>query len=263
MVYTCYEMIRDCRAGADEGWRYFAANFAPLVQRLLEHYAPGDTRNEVRLERTLRGLRAPGSPLFQAAVPVPERDFLADLRQVVLAEIDAPTPAIPVDLETLKEALEPLTVVELQTVWLETMRYNPAQAAVMLKISKETVEKMRAHGAELVRGKVDSWSASLLADNGLALGRAAAAVGAGEDCLPAKAYLDILDGRSTWHFRESVDRHVHGCLHCLDHFCRMVEVIALVRDTRPAEGPEAARFAQMMGMEEEKRGVWKKVFGRA
>jgi DNA-directed RNA polymerase specialized sigma24 family protein len=261
MVYTCYDMIRDCRAGEARGWRYFAANFAPIAQRLLDHYAPGDARNPARLERFFQGLRAPDSSVFQSTGPVPERDFLALLRQVVLAEIEAPAPQIPIGLEELRLALAPLTEVELQAVWLETMRYTAPQAATMLKISTTTVEKMRARGAEALRGAADSWSASMLADNGIALGREAG-LGQGKDCPPAKAYLDILDGRSTWHFRESVDRQVHACFHCLDHFCRMVETIALVRDARPAEAAEAARYERLLGIEEAKRGVWQKVFGR-
>jgi hypothetical protein len=60
-----------------------------------------------------------------------------------------------------------------------------------------TVGKIRDRAAELLRGKSDSWRRSLLRDNGRRLGRLAAAA-RGAECASAKAFLDILDGRTTW-----------------------------------------------------------------
>ena len=31
MIYTCYEMIRDVRAGLPEGWRYFVDHYISVV----------------------------------------------------------------------------------------------------------------------------------------------------------------------------------------------------------------------------------------
>jgi hypothetical protein len=67
-----------------------------------------------------------------------------------------------------------------------------------------------------------------MADNGMALGRAAAAA-SGKECLPARAFFDVLDGRATWHGREAVERHVADCWHCIDHYCRLIESIELLR----------------------------------
>ena len=83
--------------------------------------------------------------------------------------------SIELELETVAAALEPLTLVEKQAVWLETMLYSHAQTGVLLRMAPPTVEKIRDKGADLIRGKVDSWSRTLLAENGLSLGRAAAA----------------------------------------------------------------------------------------
>ena len=107
---------------------------------------------------------------------------------------------------------------------------------------------------------MDSWRRSLLEDNGVALGRAAAAAGT-RDCLSVKTFLDILDGRMTWRGREELERHVNGCWHCIDHFCRMMEVVETLRGVQPLSGQEAAPYRKLLGIAEQKRPLWKRLAG--
>ena len=76
MIYTCYEMIRDCRADKPEGWSYLISEYVPAVLKLLAHYAPGHS-----IERVLAAVCKPESSLFQSLEPSPERWFVAELRQ--------------------------------------------------------------------------------------------------------------------------------------------------------------------------------------
>jgi len=257
MIYTCYEMIRDCRAGRAEGWRYFIAGYVPVIRKLLAHYQGGDQADTAALERVLWKARQPESSLFQSLEPAPERWFVAQLRQKVMEELTKPAPAIDLDLETVAAALEPLTLVEKQTAWLETMRYSPAETGVLLRMAIPTVEKIRAKAADLIRGKVENWSRTMLAENGLRLGRAAAAA-EGADCLPPKTFLDMVDGRTTWLGRDQLERHVTLCWHCIDHFCRLVEVVELLRGNQPLSDVESAPFYKLLGAEDRKRPVWKR-----
>ena len=178
-----------------------------------------------------------------------------------MAELGAPAAEIPIDLETLTAALGPLTMTEKQAAWLETMRYTPEQAGPMLRVSPQTVEKVRDRAAELIRGKVDSWRRTLLAENGPALGREAAAE-TGEDCLPTKAFLDVVDGRTTWRGREMMERHLGTCWHCVDHFCRMLEVVHLLRDSQPISEAEAGPYRLLLGVEAPKRDGLEAVYRR-
>jgi hypothetical protein len=239
MVYTCFEMIRDCRADVPQGWRHFASSYVPVIRRILKQYGAG----EMDMDPILLSLRKSSGPLFQSMDPSPERWFVAELRQVVLASLAVPEPEIALDLATVAEALAPLTMVEKQAAWLDTMRYDVAVSGEMLRISGSTVEKVRARAAELIRGKVDAWNRTLLAENGLALGREAAG-GAGKDCLSAKAFLDILDGRTTWGNKEMMERQVNSCWHCVD---------------RPLTDAEAAPYWKLLGVGEKKAG-WKRLF---
>jgi hypothetical protein len=255
-------MVRDCRAGRPEGWSYFIANYVPVIRRILAHYVPA--AGDRLTEQVLVALRQPRCNLFGSLEP--ERSFVAELRQQVLASLEALEPAAPpeitVDLETLGAALEPLTVVEKQTVWLETMGYPPPVTGPILRMEPRTVEKIRERAAELIRGKTDAWRRTLLGDNGRQLGRAASAA-LTKECLPVKAFLDILDGRTTWRGREDMERHVSHCWHCVDHFCRMVEVVELLRGVEPLTDPQAGDLRKLLGIEAEQRPAWKRLFGRA
>ena len=97
----------------------------------------------------------------------------------------------------------------------------------------------------------------MLAESGPALGRAAAAA-AGDECLPPKPFLDLLDGRTTWQGRDELERHVTRCWHCIDHFCRLVEVDEVLRGNQPLADAEAAPFQELLGVSAAKRPAWKR-----
>lgn len=255
MVYTCYEMIRDCRADLPQGRSYFVSQYVPVIRRLLTHYAG---RDAPPVEAILTALCRPQSSLFQSLEPSPERWFVAELRQKVMAELaEGPAPEIGLDLETVAAALGSFTVVEKQAAWLETMHYRAAQSAEMLRMSAQTVEKIRSRAAELIRGQVDAWNRGLLEANGAALGRAAAAA-ITKDCPPPKPFLDVLDGRATWSSRSVMEQHVTGCWHCIDHYCRLLEVAELVRGAKPLEDAEAGPFRRLLGIAPGKKGWFHK-----
>jgi len=254
MIYTSYEMIRDCRANAPAGWRHFVRNYIPVIRRILAQYG-----TENRLEQVLTTISKPGSGLFQTE-PVPERPFVAELRQQVIRELEPAPPLLGLELGALSEALEPFTLVEKQATWLETMCYTSVETGEMLRMSATTVEKIRSRAGELIRGQVDNWNARLLPDNGRKLGREAAAR-RGDECLPAKTFLDIVDGRMAWRGREEMEQHVHGCWHCIDHFCRLLEVVELVRGLRPLTEEEAAPFDKLLGIGPAKKSGWRKFLG--
>ncbi len=257
MIYTSYEMVRDCRANRPEGWEYFLSNYVPVIQRLLVHYSP---KRAGLLERILSAFRQPDLSLFQSLEPMPERVFVAELRQNVLAEIESAAAEIPLELEEVAAALAPLTLVEKQAVWMETMGYAAAETGTMLRMAPATVEKIRIRAAELLRGAVDSWSSGMLAANGLKLGRSAAAAQTPE-CIAPKVFLDVLDGRMSWQGREEMERHAAGCLHCVDHFSRLAEVLELVRGLRPLGLSEIEPYRKMLGIEPKQKSGWKRWFG--
>src|SRR5262245_55901901 len=114
MIYTCYEMVRDCRAERPEGWTYFVTHYVPVIHKLLEHYFGDNTATD----RVLLALRSPGSSLFRSEEAAPERVFVARLRQSVMAAMEGAgedvRAEIVIELDELLDALGPLTAVEKQ-----------------------------------------------------------------------------------------------------------------------------------------------------
>jgi hypothetical protein len=213
------------------------------------------------VERIVVGLRNQESSLFKSLEPAPERWFVAELRQNTIAELRFPAPEIELDPETVTAAFAPLTTVEKQAAWTEGMAYTPEQAGAMLRMAPGTVAKIRERAAELLRGHVDSWRRGILKENGPQLGRAAAGA-SGPDCLSPKVFLDVLDGRASWRGREDMERHVSGCLHCVDHFCRMAEVIELLRGIQPLPEAAAVPLCKVLGIDPEKRKRgWRRLIG--
>lgn len=261
MIYTCYEMIRDGRAGRSEGWTYFLTHYVPVIRRFLAHYFPERAGDGALVDRVLVNLREPQSSLFQGLDPAPEAVFVAELRQRVLSAVEAgragAAPAVSIEIETLGTALQPLTPTEKLVVWFETMRYGPADAGRMLRMSPETAEKIRARAADLIRGSVDAWCATLLSDNGAPLGRAAVALST-KDCLPPKAFIDVIDGRATWGNREQMERHMQGCWHCLDHYGRLLEAVDVLRVSQPLTAAESETYQRMLGIETPQRPFWRR-----
>lgn len=254
-------MIRDCRDGRPEGWSYFVSHYVPVVRRLLAHYFSDRAGEGALMERVLVKLRDPQSRLFQSLDPAPERLFVAELRQHVRRAVEtdraSPAPEMALDVETLGAALESFTLTEKLVVWFETMRYGAQDAGRMLRMSAETADKIRVRASESIRGKLDAWRSSILVDNGLILGQAAAGL-ATKDCPPAKVFCDVIDGRATWRGREEMERHVKGCFHCLDHYCRLLEASDLLRVAKPLAEDEASQYRRMLGIEAPKRSFWKR-----
>ena len=208
-------MIEDCRADKPAGWSYFLKTYTPVMRRWLAHYCPG-----ADLDRIL----PPVKQAVAAMEPGPERPFLCELRQAVVAAAESGDPVERgLDLETLSSALEPLTVIEKQAVCLELMGYPDADAARMLRMDGATVAKMRDKAADLMRSRVDTWRRTLIAECGPALRRAIAGARSAE-CYPPKTFFDFLDGRTNWYARGELGRHVVSCWFCIDHFCRCREV---------------------------------------
>jgi len=261
MIYTCYEMIQDCRAGKPEGREYFATHYVPMIRHLLAHYVPAQASDVHFVEKTVKALCMPGSRLFESQEPAPERTFVTALRQHLLEAVAAnfPEPDIRVDLDALAQALDEMTVLERQAVWMETMRYGTADAARMLRMQAQSVERIRQRAAERLRGVLDQWSSAVLTENGPALASEAASRATAE-CRPAKDFLDVIDGRMTWRGREEIDSHVRLCWNCLDHFCRLLETTDLLRASSPLPEEELESFRRVLEVPAGKRPLWKRIF---
>lgn len=246
-VYTCYEMIADCRANKREGWACFACHYLPIVRILERRYS---------LAAPLARVCDKDAPMFDK--PVPEREFVARLRQHVMNYSAAGEEAV--DMAPVTAALENFSAMERQAVWMATMRYDAASSAAILRMEPKTVEAVRDRALDALRGHFDSWSRGILEANGFAWGSAVAAP-SGDACVPVRWFLDLLDGKMTWQRRTDIEFHLTTCWHCVDHLCRLREVDELLRHNQPASDDQVRADLAALGFsaEPEKKSLWKRL----
>ena len=252
-VYTCYDMIRDCQADKADGWLYLVDEFAPAIAATALHYGGTDSTVRTVIER----LRGPAS-LLKGMEPCHQREFLYQLRPLILeAAGKTMAPGAP-DLEIVTEALQPLSATERQAAWLETFGYDAATTAVLMRMAPETVAKLRDRVGELLRGKLDDWSAGMLARHGLALGNELETQTIAEP-MEFRHCLDVIDGRVTWQRRTGLERQLEAHWPEVHKGCRIREADqALMRkgaiDTVP--------LLAALQLERPKPGLWKSLLSR-
>ncbi len=263
-IYTCHDMVRDCRAGNHAGWSNLVRYYLPVLRKLLQHYYAAREGDHQLMERVLLKLKNPELPLYDGKA-LTEREWLCQLRQELLRIVErdqaSAEASVPVDLETLTLALEPFSIIDRQFVWLETMGYSPEVTAKMLNLDTSSVVKARERAEEALRGNMDRWRRGLLPENGLALSRMAESA-RGERCLTARAYLDTIDGRITWGQKKDYELHLKECWHCVDAFCRIREVDFALHGVKPLAEAEARPFWKLLGVPEPKKGLLKALFAR-
>lgn len=238
-VYTSYDMVIDCQAGKPEGWQYLVQRFVPALRVMAQHYGGG----EAAVARLIQaGHRLEG---FQ---PEPERQVLIHLRRLLLQECGwTGGQARTLDLETLAEALEPLTAVERQLAWFETMDYTSQEAAQFLHVSEETGAKAWQKAREALRAKLDHWTVTLLKENGGNLAAEARAKVPAEP-VPARVHLDLIDGRLTWRDRTDVDHHLTATWFEIDHLCRVREADEALRHAVTLTDEETAAYMRRLNL---------------
>ncbi len=248
-VYTCFDMVRDCREGKPSGWTYFVRTFVAPLTAMTRHYSRGPERGREMVERILEDLRRRENSVWTQDA-IGERGFLALVRPLVVDAAGWATedPAVPLDLATLESALEPLTVVERQIAWFGAMGYDDGAASVIMRVSPETAGKVRERAAELLRARMDHWTRTVVESNGPSLQREALAARP-EQPIGVRDFLDVLDGRITWAQHQKLDGQLAASWHEIDHFCRIREADHWMRVTPPLDAAEAAAWLRAVGVE--------------
>lgn len=252
-IYTCFDMIVDCREGKPEGWRYFVRTFAAALRRLFSHHGGGDDQVYLTIDR----LRGPASPLHSMQ-PMTQREFLDQLRPLVLELTSKPIDGVPPDLALVQEALAPLTAVERQTAWMETLGYSTGEAARIMRMSPDTAAKLRARTDELLRSKLDDWSAGILAKHGRALGEEVE-LSPPETRLIYRDFFDVMDGRNSWQHRTMFERKLEESWFEVHRACCIREADDALAQTRPLDDAAAQPMLDRLGVAPESAGFWKRL----
>lgn len=85
-----------------------------------------------------------------------------------------------------------------------------------------------------------------------------------DNCPPLHRFVSILDGQTTWHDKESAERHIAGCLHCLERWTALREVVHWRLEAKPVPAAELEALLSCLPIEvrsASRRSFFERVFG--
>jgi hypothetical protein len=243
VAFTFHRVREQCEQGSPDAWRAFLDFYTPLGMHLLTMYLPGHGPEPGRVwEQTLVALAENDFQRFRATEKQAEREFLADVRALLLeqalqasaaagASPSAP-PAAP-DLESLGKLLEGLPLLHQEMLFLKLAGYTDVSIEKMLRMAPRVAQaafaRLEADYADALKIETDRclWPRQWLT---LLQGARAAKQ---EACPPLHQFLRIHDGQVSWYDKEPVEKHVSGCRRCLEAWIALREV-AYWRKAAPA-----------------------------
>jgi hypothetical protein len=273
VVFTFHKVREQCEQGSAEAWRAFLDFYAPLSLHLLKMYLPGDgPAAGSAWERTLAALAENGFERFRATSRQSEREFLADVRALLLdqaaqavsggAEAAQSAPAAPLDLEVLGKLLENLPLLHQEMLFFKLAGYTDASIERMMRMAPKVAQPAFA------RLEPDYAAALTLASDRCPWPRAwlallhEARAKKQEACPQMHQFLRIHDGQVSWYDKEPVEKHVAGCRHCLEAWTALREV-NYWRKAAPAVAAEQAEgFLSALPLQATpKKSLFQRMFG--
>jgi hypothetical protein len=189
-----------------------------------------------------------------------EREFLVGLRAFLLDRAaaslepsqDAKEPPAPTT-ETLTALLAGLPIVHQEISFLTLAGYSQKAIENILRISpavaEEGLARLRANYAAVVERSEDRclWPSAWIA-----IGKAARA-DEKKDCTPLRQLIRILDGQASWYDKSPAEIHRSQCLHCLEIWTSMLEVVSWERTRQPWPEEEITPLLTVIPLKPERR----------
>jgi len=267
-----HKILPGCEEGKSEAWRAFLADYTSMALHfcgIYSHWAP-----EACLEcwrDALRALSADECATLKGFSHQSEREFLVDLRAFLQERAatrlessqdvaDPPAPTV----RTLETLLSGLPLVHQEIAFLTLAGYSPAALEKILRITPavagEGLGRLRASYARVLERSEDRcmWPSTWIG-----ICKAARADGK-KDCTPLRQLIRILDGQASWYDKTPAEEHRSKCLHCLELWTSLREVVAWDRTRRPwpAEKIEPLLAAVPVKREKGKPSLFARMLGK-
>jgi len=236
-----HNTLPGCEEGNPQAWRAFLAVYTPMALHFFGVYT--DWAPSARLDHwrdALRTLGASEYAILKGFSHQSEREFLVGLRAFLqdwaAARLefpqDAAEPPAPT-IETLGALLSGLPLLHQEIAFLALAGYSQATLEKILRmtpaVAKEGLERLRAGYAAVLERNDDQclWPSAWL---GICK---AARSGEQKDCTPLRQLIRILDGQASWYDKSPAETHRAKCLHCLELWTALLEVVAWDRARQP------------------------------
>ena len=255
-MITFHKTLAGCEAGNPESWRAFLGDYTPVVYQLVDVYLPLMREGQARLwEEMLLALAADNFERLRSFDHQAEREFLADLRGLLLdrgaTKLDpaedmtgAPRPAP----DTVDALLEGLPLIHREILFLKLAGYSDGTLEKMLRITpaiaQRGLERLQADYSAVLKKDRDAclWPAAWT--ELLAHARSARSA----DCPPLRQFVRILDGQTSWYEKEPLEKHVGLCLHCLERWTALRELIYWRHGAKPLPAAEVNALVSRLSL---------------
>jgi hypothetical protein len=254
-------VLPGCEAGDPEAWRAFLGNYSPTALRALALSTPWDPEVCWRTwADALRALVANQCAALKSFSHQSEREFLVDVRAFLynfaLAKMspsqDAQSPPAPTP-EALTGLLDGLPLLHQEIVFLALAGYSQSTIEKILRITPavagQGLERLRVDYPAVVERTDDRclWPAAWLA-----IGNSARSNNQ-EDCTTPRQFIRILDGQASWYDKSPAESHRAHCLHCLELWTSLLEVVAWDRTRQPCAAEKIEALLNFVPLQQEKR----------
>jgi hypothetical protein len=286
-LFTFHKIREQCEQGDCDAWRAFLNFYGPLWLGLLEVYLPGDAQTpspgpvqpplpggasapSLVLEKLLSDLSANNFERFRATARQSEREFLADVRALLLDIAEGFAAAGPagaeegsaIDSDKVAKLLEDLPLMHQEMLFFRLAGYTDGAIELMLRVSPHVAEKAFERLPEAAKQAQSQginrcpWPAAWLG----VLREARAAKK--ESCTDRHQLLRIHDGQVSWYDKEPAEKHVASCLHCLESWTAVREVTYWRRAAAPVSTKQVDEFLRALPVAAApKKSLLSRVFG--
>ena len=287
-VLTFHRVREQCELANAEAWRAFVTLYGPLCLHLLGMYAPEGTAADPVVAKMLGALAENNFERFRGTARQSEREFLADVRALLLEMVTAlgkdagggtsvagaataDGGAPPEDAssqnklnpESLAALLEGLPLLHQEMLFFKLAGYTDSSIEKMLRVAPRVAEtsfaRLSPDFAAALNAQKDR---CLWPKDWLAILRQARAAKK-ENCPELHQILRVHDGQVSWYDKEPVEKHVSGCLYCLERWTALREV-GYWRKVAPAvAAAQVEEWLRVLPLraEEKKKSFLQRVFG--
>jgi hypothetical protein len=270
-MLTFHKILPGCEEGDPEAWKSFLTDYTPAAMQFFRISSP--VKPEAYLDSwrdALRALSANDCATLKTFSHQSEREFLVGLRAFLqdwtAAKIessqdvgDPPAPTV----ETLDALLSGLPLLHQEIAFLALAGYSQATLESILRITPavaaEGLGRLRSSYSQTLERTEDHclWPSAWFAICQTARAKAQ------QDCPHLRQLIRILDGQASWYDKTPAEEHRRKCLHCLEQWTSLLEVVAWDRARQPwpadkieplsaivlakPEKPKPSLFARLLG----------------
>ena len=259
VVFTFHKIRGETEQGKADAWRALLDFYGPVFFRLLEVHAAIPSREAPPVvKKMLAELTANGFERLRATSRQSEREFLGDLRALLLEvalDLTAPKNSQTVAEaafapEKISKLLADLPLLHREMLFFKLEGYSENTIERLMRVSPRMAEK----AFERLTGEYEAarqteqdrcpWPAAWLAF--LKQARALK----DEKCTPAHEIVRIHDGQVSWYDKEPVEKHVSGCLNCMNVWTGLREVSVWRFEAEPLSRSQIGELLEAVPVEQ-------------